>query len=322
MLDLETSNFNEASDGEILDLLKKVGIKTTLKEFNNEARKAGTPSDLTDKWFEKYNLTDEFVFPLYDAIVELWKRHLDDMKCPELLADELDDIIDSSGDDDRETLLQTYTQLRDFYHKFIKEDGAPDSDLFCELYKHSYNDIEGFLQQVPYDFENNGLIDEAVNLGRWFSRLSAMPQYHLKGVAYILAKAGRIEEALRQIDENMENFPEDFGTTLSAGDAMSLLEEEELTERYYLEGPQLADGNREQIAACERLIDFYSEKGDAEKTGIWKKRHESLVNESGERLLRKAEPVVRGPKIGRNEPCPCGSGKKYKKCCLDKEAIH
>lgn len=25
------------------------------------------------------------------------------------------------------------------------------------------------------------------------------------------------------------------------------------------------------------------------------------------------------PKVGRNEPCPCGSGKKYKKCCLDKE---
>lgn len=21
------------------------------------------------------------------------------------------------------------------------------------------------------------------------------------------------------------------------------------------------------------------------------------------------------PKIGRNQPCPCGSGKKYKKCC-------
>lgn len=26
----------------------------------------------------------------------------------------------------------------------------------------------------------------------------------------------------------------------------------------------------------------------------------------------------RGIKIGRNEPCPCGSGKKYKKCCLNK----
>jgi uncharacterized protein len=26
-----------------------------------------------------------------------------------------------------------------------------------------------------------------------------------------------------------------------------------------------------------------------------------------------------GPKIGRNDPCPCGSGMKYKKCCLDKD---
>jgi uncharacterized protein len=24
------------------------------------------------------------------------------------------------------------------------------------------------------------------------------------------------------------------------------------------------------------------------------------------------------PKIGRNDPCPCGSGRKYKKCCLGK----
>jgi len=26
-----------------------------------------------------------------------------------------------------------------------------------------------------------------------------------------------------------------------------------------------------------------------------------------------------GKKVGRNDPCPCGSGKKYKKCCLPKE---
>ena len=27
------------------------------------------------------------------------------------------------------------------------------------------------------------------------------------------------------------------------------------------------------------------------------------------------EPIVNEPKIGRNDPCPCGSGKKYKNCC-------
>ena len=25
--------------------------------------------------------------------------------------------------------------------------------------------------------------------------------------------------------------------------------------------------------------------------------------------------VNEGPKVGRNDPCPCGSGKKYKNCC-------
>jgi len=29
--------------------------------------------------------------------------------------------------------------------------------------------------------------------------------------------------------------------------------------------------------------------------------------------------IVKDKKPGRNEPCPCGSGKKYKKCCINKE---
>jgi len=32
-------------------------------------------------------------------------------------------------------------------------------------------------------------------------------------------------------------------------------------------------------------------------------------------LLSPQHPVSVPPKVGRNEPCPCGSGKKYKKCC-------
>ncbi len=30
----------------------------------------------------------------------------------------------------------------------------------------------------------------------------------------------------------------------------------------------------------------------------------------------------RSKKVGRNDPCPCGSGKKYKKCCLGKNQSH
>ncbi len=30
---------------------------------------------------------------------------------------------------------------------------------------------------------------------------------------------------------------------------------------------------------------------------------------------KRSKTVIKGEKIGRNDPCPCGSGKKYKKCC-------
>jgi hypothetical protein len=36
-----------------------------------------------------------------------------------------------------------------------------------------------------------------------------------------------------------------------------------------------------------------------------------------EHNLPKNRPIVNGTKIGRNDPCPCGSGKKYKKCCIN-----
>ncbi|HNT97064.1 MAG TPA: SEC-C metal-binding domain-containing protein [Elusimicrobiales bacterium] len=45
----------------------------------------------------------------------------------------------------------------------------------------------------------------------------------------------------------------------------------------------------------------------------WLKKHPEVL-QGGE--VQKVETVRRGePRIGRNDPCHCGSGKKYKKCC-------
>ncbi|HRI11582.1 MAG TPA: preprotein translocase subunit SecA, partial [Verrucomicrobiota bacterium] len=40
----------------------------------------------------------------------------------------------------------------------------------------------------------------------------------------------------------------------------------------------------------------------------------SVVSEANQ-VLAKARPVKAIPRVGRNDPCPCGSGKKYKNCC-------
>jgi preprotein translocase subunit SecA len=43
-----------------------------------------------------------------------------------------------------------------------------------------------------------------------------------------------------------------------------------------------------------------------------------LIENSGEEP-QKPQQRQAGDKVGRNDPCPCGSGKKYKKCCGSEE---
>ena len=39
------------------------------------------------------------------------------------------------------------------------------------------------------------------------------------------------------------------------------------------------------------------------------------------RSLNNTQTVIKGLKVGRNDPCPCGSGTKYKKCCFHAYAV-
>jgi preprotein translocase subunit SecA len=55
----------------------------------------------------------------------------------------------------------------------------------------------------------------------------------------------------------------------------------------------------EIIAACVRA-------GGADRVGYL---------DPGEYESDVTEPIVAGTHVGRNDPCPCGSGRKYKKCC-------
>ena len=45
---------------------------------------------------------------------------------------------------------------------------------------------------------------------------------------------------------------------------------------------------------------------------LFKRHNKRWLYLDGDEL--KPEPIKRGQKVGRNDPCPCGSGKKFKKC--------
>lgn len=55
------------------------------------------------------------------------------------------------------------------------------------------------------------------------------------------------------------------------------------------------------------------------QVGPYLRRREARFKAVGQTLCRPvAKPVRAVPSPGRNEPCPCGSGRKFKKCCLGK----
>jgi preprotein translocase subunit SecA len=72
--------------------------------------------------------------------------------------------------------------------------------------------------------------------------------------------------------------------------------------------------SRIQEQALSILFRIQVEKPEKIKE-LQKPKEQKLLFSSGKEEQKK-KPVQRQEiKVGRNEPCPCGSGKKFKKCC-------
>ena len=65
------------------------------------------------------------------------------------------------------------------------------------------------------------------------------------------------------------------------------------------------------LAATHQEVESY---GVSETIAVAQEMHEAAGQSQGEGGRVKTM-VREAPKVGRNDPCPCGSGKKYKKCC-------
>ena len=56
-------------------------------------------------------------------------------------------------------------------------------------------------------------------------------------------------------------------------------------------------------------------KSEVRKTPTKREEKRELQEGGGSEENRPSGTIVKGKKVGRNDPCPCGSGKKYKNCC-------
>jgi tetratricopeptide (TPR) repeat protein len=163
------------------------------------------------------------------------------------------------------------------------------------------------LLDLPLQLSEAGAVDSALRLARAFAFIA--PDSLRGDEALILARAGRREEALRLVSSNLEQAKDIPSAEAKAGDVYRALGEADSAEAYYRRSLAESHTSLERSEALTRLVGLLCEVGRERDASAL------LRQEEARPPAERPAPVVRdAPKVGRNEPCPCGSGKKYKKC--------
>ena len=124
-------------------------------------------------------------------------------------------------------------------------------------------------------------------------------------LAIIFAKAGRREEALAQLASNLERAEEATLVEAKAGETHRALGDLPAAEAYFRRSLAEAKTHADKLHALIRVASVLIDQGrDADASEVMKQAQQ----------LEASQKQAKPPEVGRNDPCPCGSGKKYKKC--------
>jgi preprotein translocase subunit SecA len=130
----------------------------------------------------------------------------------------------------------------------------------------------------------------------------------------VLASHGEpLKGSVRQLAERFNTTPEFFmgfvdginDSLVEAFDLESIEIDEEITFKIDFETLyfNMLDAKAEYLYSLPQWDGIFSPEKRKEIQRRWK----------------DSKTVVKEVKVGRNDPCPCGSGKKYKKCCANKD---
>jgi hypothetical protein len=221
--------------------------------------------------------------------------------------------LESAADRDRST-LESEAQLRADAELALELAArlAGQPEAFAELMIEDALS-EDWLLALPFALARGGLVDDAVKVGDALSELDQdNAAMFANDVAVILAEAGRGEQALVRVEQNLRRFPDDLWTQIHAGDVHLALSDRAAAEQAFRAALAKARsrGDASGVAdASERLVRLLGEQPGREDEA-------AEAEQEMQRASRAASGGSRlAVKIGRNDPCPCGSGRKYKRCC-------
>jgi predicted Zn-dependent protease len=184
--------------------------------------------------------------------------------------------------------------------------------------------VDEWVMNLPGLLVHAGMVTEARALAERAAEVDpGSDVQYLGDLAQALAEAGLDREAAEQAEANLARFPDETWVMITAGFALAPSDparaESLFQDALKLVRPEEDPGGYEVV--YEQYIEFLGTQRGRRADRDAARRDLAAWQASQGRLTATAElagwsPVVRaGPKVGRNEPCPCGSGRKYKRCC-------
>ena len=165
--------------------------------------------------------------------------------------------------------------------------------------------------------------EELLNIDKeaWKAELveAALDLYHSKD-ALFASIPGSVPDAMRKVEKNilLEEVDRHWMEHLEAMDelreyvGLNSYAQRDPIAMYRLESADMFDDMIEDIKDCtvRKVLAVVPRFSSTERKQTIKVAHQNNIAPT-----EKQKPVRSGKKVGRNDPCPCGSGKKYKKCC-------
>jgi len=202
-------------------------------------------------------------------------------------------------------------------------------DIFEIEKNYSFTDfLSNYVQKLKMELHNAGLADPiyhekriqyCTELLKYCGDRQNMIESTRRAIAESYSQLGYMDTCNRLFEEWLQEDPNWGWGYIGWSDCNYLYK---TSPKDYEKGEQILlkamvqPELRDRVDVVSRLIEINQGLQRVNKVREYKALfHRLMPSASPTSLYYKLSPTINPVKTGRNEPCPCGSGKKYKKCC-------
>ena len=317
------SHAKPLTDDDLLAKLRSFGIELDRPSLERLCRKALSAEEIATPWMDKHERTFHSRQAEMDSdwiwvcLTALWQRWFPDEPCFELVNDKIEAGYELQGPEQATAACRIWLGAWRDVLGLLDKGGLSSIRAFDERFRGSQS-LFNWIQDLEDELWNAGLEDHQFLTARIAVCEEGLRRFPTEDDLMTENRRRALGESYFELDETgkAEALYGDWlradprwgwgwiGWSDGYGITRTKFKDWQRAEQILREGLAV-DQVRDRLDMLERLADVCQEQGRIDEAAELRKEAKRGV---------VAAKVTR-QKVGRNEPCPCGSGKKFKKCC-------